>query len=86
MTTTLRHPNTLADTDGVALFMGGEGGYHTYRIPAVIRAQNGSLLAFCEGRISGIKIPKDVAFIDQIPRNANGKFLKREIRAKLAGK
>jgi sialidase-1 len=35
------------------VFVSGEGGYHTYRIPAVIRAQNGALLAFCEGRKSG---------------------------------
>ena len=35
------------------VFVSGEGGYHTYRIPAVIRAANGSLLAFCEGRKSG---------------------------------
>ncbi|MDA0283645.1 MAG: sialidase family protein [Planctomycetota bacterium] len=31
----------------------GEGSYHTYRIPSVIRAKNGTLLAFCEGRKSG---------------------------------
>src|SRR5689334_4366483 len=32
------------------LFRGGEDGYHTYRIPAVIRAADGSILAFAEGR------------------------------------
>jgi sialidase-1 len=32
------------------VFVSGEEGYHTYRIPAVIRAANGDLLAFCEGR------------------------------------
>ena len=32
------------------LFEGGEGGYHTYRIPALLTAANGDLLAFCEGR------------------------------------
>ena len=35
------------------VFVSGQDGYHTYRIPAVIRAQNGTLLAFCEGRKSG---------------------------------
>lgn len=34
------------------VFISGEEGYHTYRIPAVIRAANGTLLAFCEGRKS----------------------------------
>jgi sialidase-1 len=32
------------------VFKGGEGGYHTYRIPALITAKSGALLAFCEGR------------------------------------
>ena len=39
-----------------------------------------SVTAFCEGRISAMKTPKDVVFIDQIPRNANGKVLKTELR------
>src|SRR5437016_3586415 len=32
------------------LFVAGEGGYHTYRIPALIVTGKGTLLAFCEGR------------------------------------
>ena len=32
------------------LFVSGEDGYHTYRIPALIVTRQGSLLAFCEGR------------------------------------
>ena len=35
------------------LWKAGEGSYHTYRIPAIIQAADGSLLAFCEGRRSG---------------------------------
>src|SRR4051812_3131797 len=35
------------DTD---VFVSGEGGYHTYRIPAIIATKKGTLLAFCEGR------------------------------------
>jgi len=31
-------------------FVSGQDGYHTYRIPAIVRATNGVLLAFCEGR------------------------------------
>jgi len=34
----------------VEVFRAGEGGYHTYRIPALIRSVKGTLLAFCEGR------------------------------------
>jgi sialidase-1 len=38
---------TIQQTD---VFVSGDDGYHTYRIPAVVRAGNGDLLAFCEGR------------------------------------
>lgn len=32
------------------VYVSGTDGYHTYRIPAVILTQQGTLLAFCEGR------------------------------------
>ena len=32
------------------VFRSGEGGYQTYRIPALITSRKGTLLAFCEGR------------------------------------
>jgi sialidase-1 len=32
------------------IWVSGEGGYHTYRIPALLTATDGTLLAFCEGR------------------------------------
>jgi sialidase-1 len=35
------------------VFVSGTEGYGTYRIPAIIRAGNGDLLAFCEGRVNG---------------------------------
>lgn len=38
------------------------------------------LAAHCAGRIAGYKIPKDVALVEALPRNANGKVLKTELR------
>lgn len=35
------------------LFISGEGGCHTYRIPSLIATPSGALLAFCEGRRGG---------------------------------
>ncbi|WP_257669259.1 sialidase family protein [Parapedobacter tibetensis] len=34
------------------LFNGGTDGYHSYRIPALVRTTNGTLLAFAEGRVA----------------------------------
>ena len=44
------HQNAVAETSKNTVFQSGEDGYHTYRIPAIVRAQNGHLLAFAEGR------------------------------------
>ena len=41
-----------------------------------------ALLAFLEPRIARMKMPKHVEFIEQIPRNANGKVLKTALRAR----
>ena len=37
----------------VTVFKAGQEGYHTFRIPAIIRAKNGEILAFAEGRKNG---------------------------------
>lgn len=37
----------------ISVWPAGEGGYHTFRIPAVVRTRGGALLAFCEGRRDG---------------------------------
>ncbi len=42
-----------AEISKEVLWQSGEGGYHTYRIPSIIKTNNGSLLAFCEGRKGG---------------------------------
>jgi long-chain acyl-CoA synthetase len=39
-----------------------------------------AVIAYCEGRISSMKTPKEVAFIDLLPRNAGGKVLKTDLR------
>lgn len=35
------------------VFVSGEGGYHTYRIPSIVRTKDGVLLAIAEGRKAG---------------------------------
>ncbi len=40
----------LAQPQFTDVFVSGQAGYHTYRIPAIILTTNGTMLAFCEGR------------------------------------
>jgi acyl-CoA synthetase (AMP-forming)/AMP-acid ligase II len=40
------------------------------------------LIAFIENRISGYKKPKSVDFMESLPKGANGKILKRELKDK----
>ncbi|WP_116951837.1 sialidase family protein [Jiangella endophytica] len=52
------------------VFSRGEDGYHTFRIPAVVQAQDGTLLAFAEGRVDD---PGDDGNIDLVlKRSADG--------------
>jgi sialidase-1 len=41
---------SAADLQQQDIFVAGENGYHTYRIPSLIPTKKGALLAFCEGR------------------------------------
>lgn len=48
-------------------FVSGTEGYNTFRIPAIVRAADGHLLAFCEGRVSS---HKDHGNIDIVMRRS----------------
>lgn len=43
------------------------------------------VLEWCDGKLARFKLPKGAAFIDVIPRNANGKVLKRVLRTEFPG-
>lgn len=55
-------------------------------VRAVVVAKSGhaknaqSILDFARERIAGYKVPKAVDFVSELPRNASGKILKRELR------
>jgi fatty-acyl-CoA synthase len=38
------------------------------------------IIAFCRERLAGYKTPKQVHFVERLPKNASGKILKRELR------
>ena len=41
------------------------------------------MIATCRASLAGYKKPKRVVFVDELPRNASGKILKRELREQL---
>jgi acyl-CoA synthetase (AMP-forming)/AMP-acid ligase II len=44
-------------------------------------ANAAELVEHCRGRLAKFKVPKDVVFVDALPRNPSGKVLKRELRS-----
>jgi arylsulfatase A-like enzyme len=50
------------------VFKSGEDGYHTYRIPTIVKVMNGDLLAFAEGRKNG---PADHGDIDIVLKRSS---------------
>lgn len=56
------------------------------RLKAVVALNPGAacgedeLKAFVRANLAGYKVPREVVFVDELPRNATGKVLKRELR------
>jgi sialidase-1 len=56
--------------DHVTVFRSGEHGYHTFRIPAIVRTPKGDLLAFAEGRRHASADAGDIDLVSR--RSADG--------------
>jgi len=39
-----------------------------------------ALIAHCRARLAGFKTPKQIVFMEALPRNPSGKVLKRQLR------
>jgi acyl-CoA synthetase (AMP-forming)/AMP-acid ligase II len=37
------------------------------------------LRSFCRGRLAGFKVPKEIRFASELPRNSSGKLLRRRL-------
>jgi fatty-acyl-CoA synthase len=47
-------------------------------------ATSDELLEHCRSQLARFKVPKDIVFLDTLPRNPSGKVLKRELRAEVS--
>jgi long-chain acyl-CoA synthetase len=41
-----------------------------------------SLIAFCQERMAAYKYPRQIEFVDELPKTASGKILRRKLRRK----
>ena len=39
-----------------------------------------ALVEYCRAQLARFKVPREITFIDALPRNPSGKVLKRELR------
>ena len=58
--------NMAVEEELVSLFKSGEAGYACFRIPALVKAANGSLIAFCEARKNGCSDTGDIDMVMKI--------------------
>jgi len=78
-----QHPAVLE-----AAVIGIPDPYWVERVHAVVETRKGvgttaeEIIAFCKKRIAGYKVPKDIEFVDSLPKNPAGKILKKELREK----
>ena len=63
-------PDTSSQLKQTDVFIGGQDGTHTYRIPSVVVAPNGELLAFCEARRTTGSDTDDIDLV--LKRSADG--------------
>jgi acyl-CoA synthetase (AMP-forming)/AMP-acid ligase II len=68
-----------------AAVFGVEDEEYGQRLKAVVVTKGGDLgedevKAYVKKNLAGYKVPRDVEFIDELPRNATGKVLKRELK------
>jgi fatty-acyl-CoA synthase len=80
----------LADLEGIAevAVIGVEDDKFGQRLKAFVVLEEGASLseadlgAHVKANLASFKTPREVEFLDELPRNATGKVLKRELRAR----
>lgn len=63
----------------VPVFISGEEGYHTFRIPALIQTSNGTLIAFCEGRKQSTSDSGDIDLVYKLSKDGGNTWSKLNV-------
>jgi acyl-CoA synthetase (AMP-forming)/AMP-acid ligase II len=75
------HPGVMdAAVIGVPDDQWGESVKAVVQLRPSMRATGDELISFCGERLAGYKKPRSVEFVDELPRDAAGKLLKRKLR------
>jgi acyl-CoA synthetase (AMP-forming)/AMP-acid ligase II len=75
------HPGVMdAAVIGVPDDQWGESVKAVVQLRPSMRATGDELISFCGERLAGYKKPRSVDFVDELPRDAAGKLLKRKLR------
>jgi acyl-CoA synthetase (AMP-forming)/AMP-acid ligase II len=57
---------------------------HAFIVPSdAADIDSGAIIAACRDQLAGFKVPKDISVIAELPRNAGGKILKKNLRERL---
>ena len=57
-----------------------DGGCFAFVVPTEAEAVTAEAVkAHVKAQLAGYKVPRDVVFLDELPRNASGKVMKREL-------
>ncbi len=63
----------------------GEVGLAVLALKPGATIDRATVVEHCVGRLAKFKVPNDIAIVDELPRNATGKVLKRELRDRFIG-
>jgi len=62
----------------------GEVGCAAIVLKIGVACTEADVVAFCDGRLARFKIPKQIVFVDELPRTVSGKVRKAELRRSVA--
>jgi acyl-CoA synthetase (AMP-forming)/AMP-acid ligase II len=80
-----RHPHVV----DAAVVAGPDAKWGETIVAVIVRRRDAQenpddLIAYCKAHLASFKVPRQIVYMDALPRNPSGKVLKRELRTALA--